>query len=182
MEAGPRLAGRPVAGDEQVRIAVTVDVAGRRALAAVHTCHPGGPGDLGEGAVTVVAVQPVGSAAAGDHEQVLVTVAVEVQHRAAAGHGRAAPRQRRVRVHQPGGLRAESQVVGTGREGRRIVGFDDDRCGGHQQRQGRLPRPPPHRWKRMRGSSTASSRSEIRVPTTVRAARIITTAPARNMS
>ena len=39
VEAGPRLAGRPVAGHEQVRIAVSVDVAGRRPLTAVHARH-----------------------------------------------------------------------------------------------------------------------------------------------
>ena len=179
VEAGPRLAGRPQAGDEQVRIAVTVDVGGRRSLAAVHARHPRGPRHVGEGALPVVAVQTVGSAAAGDHEQVLVPVAVEVEHRAAAGHGRAAPRQRSVRMPQPGGLRAEHRIARAGRERRRRAGRG---CGDQEQRQRRPRRMRPHRWKRMRGSSTASSRSEIRVPTTVRAARIITTEPARNMS
>ena len=91
MKSRERLAGRSLAGYEQVRIAVSVDVGGHRSLTAMHARHSRGPRHVGEGAVPVVAIQPVGSPAARDHEQVLVTVVVKVEHGAAGGHGRAAP-------------------------------------------------------------------------------------------
>ena len=72
-----------VAGDEQVRAAVAVDVADRGARVPAGLVDPGGAGALGEGAVAVAPEQRVvavrGGVVAGRRdEQIGVTVQVEV--------------------------------------------------------------------------------------------------------
>ena len=81
--------GRPVADHVEIDPAVAVVIAGDRPEAAVAYGEPRLLGAVAEGAVTVVEVEPVRpGAAAGDEEQVLPAVAVEVRHRAAGGHPR----------------------------------------------------------------------------------------------
>ena len=69
---------------------------------------------LPEGAVAPVQVEPVGSLAAGHHEQILPAVAVEVPHRDAAREGVVGAARRRVRVDEPGRLRAQARIRGAG--------------------------------------------------------------------
>ena len=80
---------RSVADHEQVDPAVAIEIAGHGPEAAVAHGEPRPRGAVGEGAVAVVQVEPVRHrAAAGDEEQVLPAVAVEVRYRAAGGHPR----------------------------------------------------------------------------------------------
>ena len=76
---------------DQVLIAVVVDVREERLRRAVENREPGGLGDVLEGAVAVVAKEPVGQAVGLRHVQVVEAVAVGVAHRdAVVSHAAAA--------------------------------------------------------------------------------------------
>ena len=111
---GEALVYGAIADDEDIEPAVAVHVAHGRPVAVMSGRNSGLGGAIGEGAVAVVHVQPVGRGAARRHEQVLPTVAVEVADRATGTHHGVPMDGRGVRPTKSALLGAQRRLAGAG--------------------------------------------------------------------
>ena len=151
---GKALVYRAIADDEDIEPAVAVHVAHRGAVAVMAGRNSGLGGAIGERAVAVVHVQPVGLGAARRHEQVLPTVPVEVADGAARTGHRVPMDGGRVRPTESALLRAQRRLTGA-RGQHDGVGHGADVAGGvrsrttvESQRRPLRPQQRPHQQHR----------------------------------